>query len=101
MKTNVRGLSSDAAAALALPVPPLSLGAGLLHLGDGLRCIAGEDQRSAGLLDHHVVLDPDAQAAKTLWHQVVVLADIQAWDRTEENKKAVTNQTEAGAGTEE
>lgn len=73
-----------AGAVLALPVPPLSLGAGLLHLGDGLRCIAGEDQRSAGLLDHHVVLDPDAQAAKTLWRQVVVLADVQAWDRTEE-----------------
>lgn len=83
MKKKKRTRPSSDAAALALPVPPLSLGAGLLHLGDGLRCIAGEDERSAGLLDHHVVLDPDAQAAETLWRQVVVLTDVQAWDRTE------------------
>lgn len=81
---NVRSLSSDG-------VQALSLGAGLLHLADGLRCIAGEDQGSSGLLDHHVVLDPDAQAAKTLWGLVIVLADVQACDKTEKNKEAVIN----------
>lgn len=79
---NVRSLLLDALLAL-------SLGAGLLHLGDGLRCFAGEDQRSSRLLDHHVVLNPDAHAAETLWRLVIVLADVQACDKMEKQEGGI------------
>lgn len=67
---------------ITLFAPDLSVGTGLLHLGYGLWCIAGEDYRGPILLDHHVILDPDAQAAKALWHLLIVLTDVQPCDKT-------------------
>lgn len=63
-----------------LSLPALSLGTGLLYISDGLWCIRGQNQRASLVLDHHVVLNPDAQAAETLRCLVVVLADVQPCD---------------------
>lgn len=62
-------------------LPALSLGTGLLYISDGLWCITRQNQRPSLILDHHVILNPDAQAAKTLWHLVIVLADVQPCDK--------------------
>lgn len=57
-------------------LPALSLGTGPLYIGDGLWCVRGQNQRASLVSDHHVILNPDAQAAETLWHLVIVLADV-------------------------
>lgn len=62
-----------------LSLPALSLGAGMLYISDGLWCVTGQNQRTSLVSDHHVVLNPDTQAAETLWHLVIVLADVQPW----------------------
>lgn len=60
----------------SLSLSVLSLGTGLLYISDGLWCVTGQNQRASLVLDHHVILNPDAQSAETLWHLVVFLADI-------------------------
>lgn len=55
----------------------LSLGTSLLYISDGLWCVTGQNQRTPLVSDHHVILDSDAHATETLWHLVIVLADVQ------------------------
>jgi len=62
-------------------LPALPRGAGLLYVTDGLWRVTGQNQRASHVPNHHVVLDPDAQAAETLRHLVVVLADVQPCGR--------------------
>lgn len=59
-----------------LSLPALSLGTGLLYIGDGLWRVRGQNQRASLVSNHHVILNPDAQAAETLWHLVIVLANV-------------------------
>ncbi len=70
--------NKDAVAHLytCLSLLALSLGTGLLYISDGLWCVTGQNQRIPLVSDHHVILNPDAHATETLWHLVIVLADV-------------------------
>lgn len=77
----------DAEAQSGLSLPALSLGTGLLDISDGLWCVTGQNERASLVSDDHVILNPDPQAAETLWHLVVVLADVQPCDNRQGGKK--------------
>lgn len=68
---------AEAHSLTCLSLAALSLGTGLLYISDGLWCVRGQNQRAPLVLDHHVILNPDAQAAETLRHLVIVLTDVQ------------------------
>jgi hypothetical protein len=61
------------------PTAPLALGAGPLHVRQGLGGVGGEDEGPPRVPDHHVVLDADPQPAEPLGGPAVVLGDVQTW----------------------
>lgn len=67
-----------------LSLAALSLSTGLLYISNGLGRARGQDQRSSLVLDHHIILNPDPQPAKTLWSLLIVLADVQPCDQRRE-----------------
>lgn len=69
-------IDAEAQSVACLSLPALSLGTGLLDISDGLWCVTGQNERASLVSDDHVILNPNPEAAETLWHLVVVLADV-------------------------
>lgn len=67
-------------------LPALSLGTGLLYISNGLWCTTRQNQRVSLILDHYIILNPDAQAAEMLWYLVIVLIDVQSCDNNRGKK---------------